>query len=98
MKSRSQVVSIFNIIIKVENPDKDFKKELERASKSGDFMYIDRFIYGCPELVMPQDNGDLIVCVVPMPDLLDPWAVTQDLKDELEEADNNGEFSDDPIE
>jgi len=96
---KKQQIQIANIIIQVDNPTPEFERELEMAYNNQNVMYFDRFLYGVPEMIMPlPDNSGYSICVLPMPDLLDPWAITQDLKDELEEADNNGEFSDDPLE
>lgn len=93
-----QVITITSLAVEVENPTPEFMNELENAYNYQNVMYIDRFIYGIPEQIMPiPDKSTLLIIVQPMPDLLDPWAVTQDIKDMLEEADNNGEFSDDPF-
>jgi len=95
---KEQTTRVFNLLIEVQNPTADFYKELEKAAEMQNIIYIDRFVYGIPEMVMEGPDGTLSICLLPVPELLDPWAITQDLKDELEEADNNGEFSDDPLE
>ena len=94
--SGRQKSSIVSIIVKIDNPGKVFTEELMDAGEKQQFIYLDRFLYGIPEMVSEGEDGSLLVCIVPSPELLDPWAVTQDLKDAVEEEfEQDGRFEDD---
>lgn len=96
MESPKQKITVTSLAVEIKNPSPEFISELEHARNTQYVMYIGRFIYGIPEEIIPiPDKSTILVIIQPMPDLLDPWALTQDIKDMLEEVDKNGEFSDD---
>jgi hypothetical protein len=97
--SQGQYTKLESIVVRVHNPTNEFTKELERAHDLREFMYLDRFFYGIPEHIT-YEGDEITVLLLPKSDLLDPWVVTQDIKDEMQELDDflEGGFSDDPLE
>lgn len=87
MKQHKQREMVVTLVILVTDAQKSYIEEVEEHIGEQKPMQITRFVYGIPEGIYKDPEGHSIH-VSPCSELLDPWMLTQDLKEHLEEIDN----------